>query len=157
MKVREVEPAIDAGAFLAGAQFIDAWSIAVDGTALDARRAAEKMFARGPGWVETLLRWRNRLVAPFGLKTPVPNVSVSAETIGIFPVLAESPDRLVVGFDDSHLDFRVVVDVAPDEHGQRVTATTLVLTHNLLGRVYLTVIMPFHRLIARTMLPQVAG
>jgi len=32
-----------------------------------------------------------------------------------------------------------------------------VLTHNLLGRVYLTIILPFHRLIARAMLRQIAS
>ena len=39
--------------------------------------------------------------------------------------------------------------------GQNVTLTTLVLTHNLLGRIYLAVIMPFHRLVVRAMLRQV--
>jgi hypothetical protein len=157
VKVREVEPAIDADALLAGAQYIDAFRITVDGNALDARRAAERMLARGPQWIETLMRLRNRLVAPFGLKTPIPNVTASAGAIGIFPILSETPDRLVAGFNDHHLDFRVVVDVASSGQGQRVTATTLVLTHNLLGRVYLAIILPFHRLIARTMLRQVAG
>ena len=50
-----------------------------------------------------------------------------------------------------------MVDVAASGHGKRVTATTLVLTHNLLGRAYLAIILPFHRLIARTMMRQVAG
>ena len=36
-----------------------------------------------------------------------------------------------------------------------MTATTLVLTHNWLGRAYLTAILPFHRLIAKTLLGQV--
>ena len=40
---------------------------------------------------------------------------------------------------------------------RQVTATTLVLTHNPFGRVYLAVILPFHRLIARSMLRQLAG
>jgi hypothetical protein len=31
-----------------------------------------------------------------------------------------------------------------------------VLTHNLVGRVYLTVIKPFHRLVVRAMLKQAA-
>ena len=38
-----------------------------------------------------------------------------------------------------------------------MTATTLVQTHNALGRIYLTIIMPFHRLVAKTMLRQVAA
>jgi hypothetical protein len=157
MKVHEVEPGIDAGTLLAGAQFIDAYSVTVDGTALDARYAAEKMLVHGPRWIETLIRLRNRLVTPFGLKTPAPTKTSSAAAVGIFPVLSETPDRLVAGLDDKHLDFRVVVDIATSGRGQRVTATTLVLTHNLLGRTYLATILPFHRLIVRTMLRQVAG
>ena len=77
--------------------------------------------------------------------------------IGIFPVVSETPERLVAGFNDYHLDFRVVVDVAPKGGGQEVTTTTLVLTHNWLGRTYLAVITPFHRLIARVLLQQTTG
>ena len=75
----------------------------------------------------------------------------------MFPVLSETPGQLIAGFNDHHLDFRIVVDVAPVDGGrdQEITATTLVLTHNLLGRAYLTAIMPFHRLITRSMLGQV--
>jgi len=157
MKVHEVEPDIDTGALLAGAQFIDAYSIAIDNAALDARRAAEKMLARGPRWIDVLLALRNYLVVPFGLKTSAPNEASASDFIGIFPIVSQSPDRLVVGFDDRHLDFRVVVDVTTSGHGQRVTATTLVLTHNLLGRTYLAIILPFHRLVVRAMLRQVAA
>ena len=61
-----------------------------------------------------------------------------------------------MGFDDKHLDFRVVVDVVTSGQRQIITATTLVLTHNWLGRTYLTIITPFHRLVVRAMLQQVA-
>jgi Protein of unknown function (DUF2867) len=157
VKVHAVDPCAETCALLAGAQYADAFCITVGGSALDARRAAERMLARGPQWIERLLALRNRLVAPFGLKTPDPAGTNCADTIGIFPVVSESPARLVAGFNDKHLDFRVVVDVAPSGHGQCVTATTLVKTHNLLGRVYLAVILPFHWPITRTMLRQVAG
>jgi hypothetical protein len=156
MKVHEIEPEIDAGALLAGAQFVDAYSVAVDDAALDARRAAERMLGRGPRWIEALLALRNCLVAPLGLKTPVAAGTGAIDTIGRFPVVSQTPERLVAGFNDKHLDFRVVVDVVTEASGRRVTATTLVLTHNLLGRTYLAIILPFHRLIARTMLRQVA-
>ena len=43
----------------------------------------------------------------------------------------------------------MVVDVTPNGGGQEVTTTTLVLTHNWLGRTYLAIIMPFHRLVVR--------
>jgi hypothetical protein len=95
-------------------------------------------------------------VVPFGLKTASPTRADAVGTVGLFPILSEAPDRLVAGLNDKHLDFRVVVEVAATGQGQRVTATTLVLTHNLLGRAYLTIIMPFHRLIVRALLQQVA-
>jgi hypothetical protein len=77
--------------------------------------------------------------------------------IGIFPVVSETPERLIAGFNDRHLDFRVVVDVANAGARQIVTATTLVLTHNWLGRTYLAIILPFHRLILRAMMRQIAA
>jgi hypothetical protein len=157
MKVQAVEPGMDTWPLLAGAQFADAFRVTIGDGALDARAAAEQMMTRGPRWVERLIALRNCLVAPFGLRTPVPTGNATTDTIGIFPVVSETPARLVAGFNDKHLDFRVVVDVAPSGQGQRVTATTLVLTHNLFGRTYLAVILPFHRLIARTMLREVSG
>jgi hypothetical protein len=157
MKILAVDPDANTGPLLAGAQFRDAFSVVVDDAALDARHAAEKMLGRSPRWIEQLLALRNFLVAPFGLKTGAPKEPGRYDIIGLFPVVSERPDRLVAGFDDKHLDFRVVVDVAAAGHGQRVTATTLVLTHNLLGRVYLTVILAFHRLVVRALLRQVAA
>jgi len=157
MKVEEVAPDVESDAVLAGAQFADAFCIALAGQALDARQAAERMMGRSPRWVERLVALRNALVAPFGLKTSGAGEPRSKGIIGIFPVLSETPDRLVAGFDDSHLDFRVIVDVSACDDGQQVTATTLVRTNNWLGRVYLAVILPFHRLVVRALLRQVAG
>jgi hypothetical protein len=156
MKIRAVEPDIGLTALLPGAQFVDAYSVAVDDAALDARHAAERMFSRSPRWIDALLALRNCLVAPFGLKRGAPTGAGTPETIGIFPVVSETADRLVAGFNDRHLDFRVVVDVVGADSSRQVTATTLVLTHNLLGRTYLAIILPFHRLIVPAMLRQVA-
>lgn len=156
MKVREIAPQTDTGALLAGAQFADAFRIEIAGHALDARHAAQRMMGRSPRWIEMLLSLRNLLVAPFGLKTSGKSQTSPREMIGIFPILSQAPDRLVAGFNDRHLDFRVVVDVAPSGPGQQVTATTLVLTHNQLGRIYLAIIKPFHRLIVAALLRQVA-
>jgi hypothetical protein len=157
MKVDAVEPNVNADALPAGAQFVDAFSIAVDDAALDARHAAERMLGRSPRWIEVLMALRNRLVAPFGLKTPTRRKPAEVNSIGAFPMVSESPNRVVAGFNDKHLDFRLVVDVVTEAGGRRVIATTLVLTHNLLGRSYLAIILPFHRLIVPSMLRRVAG
>jgi hypothetical protein len=157
MSVQEIAPNVDADRLLAGAQFADAYRIAIEGHSLDARTAAVRMFARAPFWVDALLKLRHLIVAPLGLKTSGQGERAPGGTIGLFPVLSETPERLVAGFDDFHLDFRVIVDVVTADTGQQVTTTTLVLTHNWLGRTYLSIIMPFHRLVARGMLRQVAG
>lgn len=155
MNVSMVQPTINANALLAGAQFIDAFSVTTDTPALTARQAAERMFGHSPRWVDMLISLRDLIVTPFGLKTAKSARHASVDKIGIFPVLDETPQQLLAGFDDSHLDFRVVIDVTGIGSGHRVTATTVVLTHNWLGRTYLTIIKPFHRLVVRSMLRQV--
>ena len=155
MMIREIKPEVDRASVLAGAQFADAFQVTVADPNLDARRAAERMFATTPRWVQMLLDLRNLVAAPAGLKTSGAGEPNTGGVIGLFPVLSETPERLVAGFDDHHLDFRVVVDVASEEGGRKVTATTLVLTHNWLGRIYLAAILPFHRVITRRLLRQV--
>jgi len=156
MVIREVRPEVDRASVLAGAQFADAFQVTVADTNLDARGAAERMFSTSPRWVQMLLDLRNLIAGPAGLKTSGEGEPNTGGVIGLFPVLSETRERLIAGFDDHHLDFRVVVDVAPDAGGRKVTTTTLVLTHNRLGRLYLAAILPFHRLIARSLLRQVA-
>jgi hypothetical protein len=156
MNVREVTPTVDRDTLLAGAEFADAFRIEVADANVDARRAAERMVARQPRWAVALLSLRNFLVAPLGLKTSGAG-SGTRDMIGIFPVVSETPDRLVAGFNDRHLDFRLIVDVTPSGEARQVTATTLVRTHNRLGRLYLAIIMPFHRLIVPSMLRRIAA
>lgn len=139
---------------LPGAQFADAYALDLPGPDLDARRAAERIMARSPRWITALLALRNLVVAPFGLHTRPPPSPAGLGVLGIFPVISQTPDRLVAGFDDSHLDFRVVVDIEGAAARRRITLTTLVLTHNRLGRAYLAGVLPFHRVIVRAMLSQ---
>ena len=155
-KAEEVDPAPGIGDLLPGAQFIDAYRVTLAGTHPDAREAARQMLARPPAWVSRLLALRNAIVTPLGLKTGR-ETEGHADRIGMFPVQSATNDRLVLGFQDKHLDFRVVVDVLETAGGSAATATTLVRTHNLLGRSYLAVILPFHRLIVRASLEGVTG
>jgi hypothetical protein len=157
MKVHEIAPPADTATLLAGAQFADAFRVEVDDRDLDARRAAERMMARQPRWAEALLSLRNLLVAPLGLKTSGAGLVPPRDMIGIFPVVSQTPDRLIAGFNDRHLDFRVVIDVTAPGEARQVTATTLVKTHNWLGRTYLAIILPFHRLIVPALLRQIVA
>ena len=153
--VREVAPEVDANALLAGAQFIDAHRVGIGAANLSAREACVRMVLHGPRWVDALTRLRNILVTPFGLKTSGEGAPAPGGLIGLFPVVSETPERLVAGFNDYHLDFRIVIDVAGAATDRQVTATTLVRTHNWLGRTYLALITPFHKLVARSMMGRI--
>ena len=150
-------PCPNPGSMLAGAQYGDAFALRVAGQALDAETAARRALGRTPGWIGRLMSLRNALVGPLGLRTPRAERRAGHDAIGAFPLIGRSPRRVVLGFDDKHLDFRVLVDVADLGDGeQSVTATTVVRTHNAFGRIYLAIVKPFHRIIVPAMLAQAA-
>lgn len=106
-----------------------------------------------PGWVDGLMRLRDRVVAPLGLKTGAGDPFVlqgplqPGVQVGVFRVLALGPHELVLGEDDRHLDFRLSLLWQPGA----LHVTTLVRPHNLAGRAYLALVSPWHHLIAAAM------
>jgi hypothetical protein len=104
-----------------------------------------------------LMRLRDALVRPFGLKTSpkgarAPPRFATGERIGLFTLFARSEDELLLGEDDRHLDFRLCLRVS---EGQ-VTLTTLVHFRNVWGRVYFFLVRPFHGIIVQRMLRRAA-
>jgi hypothetical protein len=94
------------------------------------------------------MRVRDVAVGLVGLKPSTHHSSADTDVIGIFPVISRSPGQIVLGIDDRHLDFRLVIDVEDvGENRQRIRATTLVDRKILLGRLYIAAITPFHKLI----------
>lgn len=94
-----------------------------------------------PIWVKGLLLLRALAVLPFKLK----GRSTSGDRFGIFPVAGRAEDEILLGFDDSHLDFRISVLCRHNV----AYAATWVRPHNWFGRTYLRLILPFHRWIMR--------
>ncbi|MCB1423405.1 MAG: DUF2867 domain-containing protein [Nitratireductor sp.] len=138
---------------LPGADWADAWQAEVKQSFTSAREAAEAIIENFPAWTGAMMALRQILVAPFGLK----GRPGSGDRIGIFPVVSESRQQLVAGFNDRHLDFRIVVDLEEQagKPEQAVTLTTVIKRHNLLGRIYLVAVMPFHRAIISTALRRI--
>ncbi|MFD1982172.1 DUF2867 domain-containing protein [Mesorhizobium newzealandense] len=130
---------------LAGAQFADRYALITEGLALTAISAAERALGRTPRWVGRLMALRNLAVRPFRLKTGLEPAVLPDGRIGIFPLISQVPGKVVLGLDDRHLDFRVLVEVRELGMGrQEVAASTVVKTHNWLGRAYLAIVKPFH-------------
>jgi len=149
MRITEVKSTAPSS-ILPGADFADAFQAAPVGRNIDLHAVASGLGTDTPAWVRALLRLRNILVRPFGLVTE-DDAGTMRDGQVAFPILSSEPDRVVLGLDDKHLDFRIVIDRSTGDQPS-ITATTLVRTHNLGGRLYLTAIKPFHRIIVPTML-----
>lgn len=113
-------------------------------------RMAAEIITDFPGWAQLLLRLRGIVTAPFGLLN---DIADAPDKVGIFPVECENKVEVIAGFNDKHLDFRVSVM----SQAGRVFLATWVHPHNFGGKVYLTAIMPFHKLIVRNALARVGA
>lgn len=147
-RTRKVPPRLPHPA-LSDADWADAFEIDIADRRLTALEAARMTLGRMPEWVRGLMAIRNGLGRIVGLKTGSEPLEPGQQArIGMFPILSSDDGQVVLGFDDWHLDFRVVVETA--DHGDRCTrlrATTLVRRKNLFGRVYIGLVDPFHRMI----------
>jgi hypothetical protein len=109
--------------------------------------------AAPPGWVDTLMLARDRIVGIFGLKTASPRQGVPqapfrvGQQLGVFRILHLASGEAILGEDDRHLDFRVSLLV---DAGQ-LRVSTLVRPHNVFGWLYLAIVLPFHHLISSVM------
>jgi hypothetical protein len=155
MKAREIAVTLPHPA-LPGADWADCFEVMLNRSGLTAEVAARRAFERMPKWVGRLMALRNLLVRPFGLKGDPDAAAAGAPRVGMFPIIRNDPGEIVLGFDDRHLDFRIVVETETSENQQTsVRMMTLVKRHNTLGRVYLAMIMPFHKLIVGSTLSRV--
>jgi hypothetical protein len=133
---------------LPGANWADRYSVTTPRAGLSALEATQiAIGAKPPGWVQFLMTMRNSLGAMVGLKAA--EISVDQKRMGAFPIVSETANKVVLGFDDWHLDFRIVVETAEEPGKTCVSVSTIVKRKNWFGRAYIFVITPFHRLIVR--------
>lgn len=125
---------------------------------------ARFIMAHQPSWIERLTAVRDMIVACFGLKTTKDLAVLAgngkAERIGFFRVYRKDETEIVMGEDDKHLDFRLSLlcsEESAADAGGRLTVTTVVHCHNLLGRAYIFVIAAFHRMVVKASLRRAAA
>jgi hypothetical protein len=119
-----------------------------------------------PAWVDGLMALRNRVVSRLGLKTgPMSPAAADpatldlrvGQTLGLFRILHTAPGCAVIGENDRHLDFRIVIQhQAPADGPARLVVGTGVRPHNLLGWAYLAAVWPAHWVISKVMVRRVA-
>lgn len=143
----------------------DAFAIRLpDDASDDPEVLARFLFAHQATWVAKLMAVRDALVARVGITTSTQfqhvSESASDEHILFFRIYARHSREIVVGQNDSHLDFRTSLlqqmRDTPNGPARHLVMTTVVHCHNRLGRLYITMISPFHRMVVRSGLRQAA-
>jgi hypothetical protein len=116
-----------------------------------------------PWWARKLMRTRDLVVARLGLKTAAKLIRTANGTgirrVGIFRIYSVSESEIILGEDDSHLDFRISLTCshgAAPESKRVLTVATVVHCHNWLGRAYIVAISPFHRMVVKGCLRRAA-
>lgn len=146
------------------ANLSDAFSIRLPASASsDPELLARFVLAHQPTWIAWLTKVRDMMVAGFGIKTAKHLATLArdgkTDRIGIFNVYGRNETEIVVGEDDKHLDFRVSVLCLSDATAERnryLVVSTVVCCHNRMGRAYLFVIAPFHRMVVKSSLLRAA-
>jgi len=115
-------------------------------------------FTQSPGWVDWLMRARNRVVGLFGLKDLGALSAVApdkrpedyrvGDRIGIFTLRYLSPEEVILGDSDKHLDVLVSVCKRPQGGATQLVVSTVVHVHNRLCRLYMLFVGPAHKVIA---------
>jgi hypothetical protein len=133
------------------------------GTSTDPELLARFLFAQQPAWIGGLFKMRDALVAGFGLKTSRYLKSLDehdqTDRLETFKIYSKSSFEIVLGEDDKHLDFRLsflCASPVATQQERSLILTTVVHCHNRLGRLYLFLIAPFHRLVVQASLRRAA-
>jgi hypothetical protein len=126
----------------------------------DIEQLTRMLFATTPQWIEALLRTRDRIVGVIGLKTAPEATKRDLEHIvfqpgsafGLFKVFERADNEIMMGEDDSHLDFRVSVLLQQAGEADWLIVSTVVRFNNWLGRAYFLPVHPLHQLIVPAMM-----
>ncbi|WP_159520630.1 DUF2867 domain-containing protein [Sunxiuqinia indica] len=112
-----------------------------------------------PRWVNNLLKFRDKLVGSFGLKTGKESLTLDYYPVGskavFFKVIARNENEIVMAEDDKHLNFRTSVLVECSGNNTTVYQSTIVRYNNIWGRLYFLLVKPIHRIIMKLLLRNV--
>lgn len=148
-------------ASLADAAFHDAYAAPLHDRALSPTEIFRRAALATPAWVNVAMTLRNRIVVPLGLKdvgemTALAGKSASSyqvgDQLGVFSIVEKTDGELVLGIDDQHLDVRVSVMKSEQNSPSRYIVSTVVHTHNRLGRMYMLPVGRLHPLVVRAMM-----
>ena len=146
------------------AHFFDAFQVNLPPCQRSALEIYLSVVAKTPAWISFLMALRNRAAPVFGIKDlgALGNINCSksasdycvGDRVGIFTIYSLSEEEIILVDSDKHLDAKISVRKMQIDGANAVIVSTVVHVHNLLGRIYLFFVVPFHKKIVPSMLMQ---
>jgi Protein of unknown function (DUF2867) len=145
--------ALDRG-LVANCDFHDSYRVPLSHPGLGMAEIFFAVFGHTPLWMKAMLIVRNALARLAGLEAPtvteimkpqVRDIYRVGDKIGPWPVFFVGENEIIAGRDNKHMDFRLSVLKVMRGDAADVVVTTVCSVHNLFGRIYLFLIVPFHR------------
>jgi hypothetical protein len=145
--------ALDSG-LVGNSDFRDSYRVPLSQPELTMAEIFFAVFGHTPFWMKAMLIIRNAAARLVGLEAPTvaeimrPQIADGyrvGDKIGPWPVFFVGEDEVIAGRDNGHMDFRLSVLKVRKDDGAEVVVSTVCAVHNLFGRIYLFLIVPFHR------------
>lgn len=118
---------------------------------MQAFEVLQMFFTRLPWGINCLMKLRNTIVKPLGLK--------SGNKFGEYieeMIQCQNDSEVVFGDADKHLSFYASIWCSEwIDNKQTISVTTVVKYNNFSGRFYFFIIKPFHKLIIKSLLKRI--
>ena len=134
--------------------FRDALSANVSQHQLSPSELQYAIFNYMPNWVNQLMSLRNNIVKFFGFEVGQNNMQPEraelavGDQAGFLTVTEKYEDEIISHAEDKHMSFYISVK----KQNNNVIVSTLVNKKTLIGKLYVNAILPFHYVIARTVI-----
>jgi hypothetical protein len=142
---------------LAGAYYFDSYRFLTEQKNRSPLQIWLDHASKTPAWINFLMAVRNNIASVIGLKNLGHLGAVDTEKqandyqigdrVGIFTLLSISDNEVILGDVDKHLDVQVSV-YKESKKENLISISTVVHVHNLMGKVYMLIVKPLHKLIA---------
>lgn len=119
---------------------------------LDPKDIMVSFFTSLPWWINWLLKLRDIIVKPFRLREGSFDGHIQKS------IRLQNDNEAIYEMADSHLNFSVSIRCCEKGNNtQEVCMTTSVTFNNRVGKIYFTIIKPFHKVIVKYQLKRVCN
>ena len=139
--------------------YVDSFSIQLDRGDVQSWEPIAAFFYSSPKWFNYLFKLRNGIVKKFGLKVGMANLDEIkpplhiGDRFGLFELFEINKNEGILGENDFHLNFRLSFMI---DDNNVLHTTTAIVFNNVFGKIYLVIVKPFHKFIAKLMIKRMA-